>query len=82
MPEHPWELVRAGIAGSVDIRIAVEANGRVKSVAIIGSSMKEFEAPTLAAVQSWRFLVFRPPGKSEEEVATLACKIQFAFDES
>ncbi len=82
MPQHPWELVRAGIAGTVDVQITVEANGRVRSAEIIKSSMKEFEAPTLSAVESWRFLVFRRSDEKSVDATTVAYRIQFGFDES
>lgn len=75
----PLELERAGVAGSVDVRILVGANGRVKKATVVRSSQKEFESPALAGVAHWKFQPFLAPGEKVPQDMIFDCRIRFDF---
>ncbi len=82
MPLFPFQLVRAGIAGEVEVKLAIDRDGFVKEATIVRSSQQDFEAPTLIAVKQWRFIEAILPGAKEKLGALVKCRIKFAFDES
>ncbi|MBI5766315.1 MAG: TonB family protein [Verrucomicrobia bacterium] len=82
MPFYPMEMVRAGIAGEVTIRLTIGADGAVSSSRIVQSSQREFEHPVINATKLWRFREL--PGLNNPESRSgmiLDCRIRFAFDE-
>lgn len=54
-PLYPSELKKAGIAGEVLADLVIDVTGAVQGVRIVRSSHREFEAPTLEALQQWKF---------------------------
>jgi protein TonB len=58
-PDYPSALRQAGIGGEVLVEFSVDATGRVLSARVLKSTRREFEEPTLRAVQRWHF----EPGK-------------------
>lgn len=58
-PIYPFELKRAGVAGTVTVGFIVDSNGDVRDPYIISSSSQAFEQATIDAVLKWKF----KPGK-------------------
>jgi protein TonB len=54
-PEYPDELKRDRVAGVVLVKIEIDAQGNVVSVAVQKSSNQAFEQPALEALKKWRF---------------------------
>ena len=82
MPLFPFQLVRAGIAGEVEVKLAIDRDGFVTEATVLRSSQKDFEAPTLVAVRQWRFVEAVLPDAKAKSGAIVKCRIKFAFDES
>lgn len=82
MPVYPFELVRAGIAGEVVVRARVGTDGIVREATIVKSTQREFELPTLNAVERWRFFEFLDPGVKERRGMIVDCHLVFDFDET
>ncbi len=81
MPLYPFELVRAGISGQVDVKLVVGITGEVKQATIVKSTQKDFEPYVLAAVKQWRFraipvLPATPPNELVE-----VCRFRFSIEE-
>jgi TonB family protein len=55
-PNYSFELRRATIEGKVTVSYTVSANGDVENVAVVSSTEKSFEKPTLAAIRQWKFM--------------------------
>jgi protein TonB len=56
---YPKKALERAISGEVQVRITVDAEGRVKGVAILSSTPPGvFDQSVLAAVSRWRF---KPP---------------------
>jgi len=66
-PVYPAGMKRQGISGEVALEFIVDSNGDVRNVIVKNSSHREFEAPSIEAIQQWKF---RPGGKDGENVAT------------
>lgn len=60
-PNYPFTLRQQSISGEVVVDFLVDEQGRVSDVRVVRSSQSEFEQPTVAAVQKWRF----EPGKRQ-----------------
>lgn len=58
-PAYPATERNSGITGEVLVEFTVDESGRVSSARVVRSSHGAFEAPTLRAVEKWRF----EPGK-------------------
>lgn len=54
-PRYPADLRQQNIAGQVVVEFIVDQDGNVPHAVIVSSSRREFEAPALEAVKSWRF---------------------------
>jgi periplasmic protein TonB len=54
-PAYPYALKVAGVSGEVVVEFVVDESGRVLNPRVVRSTHVEFEAPSLAAVASWRF---------------------------
>ncbi|ACB73371.1 TonB family protein [Opitutus terrae] len=54
-PVYPYEMRRAGIVGSVLVRMIVDANGNVRDAFPAKSSRPEFESAAVEAVKQWTF---------------------------
>jgi len=66
-PVYPAEMKRQGLSGEVVLTFIVDANGDVRNVSVVKSTNPAFEAPTIQAVQKWKF---RPGKKDGKDVAT------------
>jgi protein TonB len=60
-PEYPREAKTSGLTGEVLVEFVVDESGRVLHPRVVRSSDYRFEAPTLRAVERWRF----EPGKKD-----------------
>lgn len=70
-PNYPEQARRAGIEGTVVLKIEILANGRVGEVTIHRSSGSELlDQAAAAAVQRWRFV----PAKVRETGQAIACQ--------
>lgn len=54
-PEYPVELRALGTEGEVLVDFVVDANGRVRDAFAAQSTLREFEAPAVAAVSKWTY---------------------------
>lgn len=71
-PTYPSRAASQGWEDRVVVRYVIGKNGRVTEVKILESpSRKEFEEPTLRAIQSWRFRPYVQDGKRVEVVHEL-----------
>ncbi len=78
-PQYPAELSREKVTGEVVVDFIVDAEGRPVRLSVTRSSRKEFEAPALAAVATWRFTPGTLDGKP---VPThMAVPIVFVMDQ-
>ncbi len=80
MPLYPLEMNRAGLQGTCTVKIIVGKDGRVKDVAVLQSTFKEFEAPTLMAVKQWRFIEVVNRRKNERPVGMIVeCTLAYVL---
>lgn len=56
---YPPEMRRAGITGMVTVALTIDPSGRVKDIHVVRSTMREFEAPVIAASDKFQFLPAR-----------------------
>ena len=74
-PEHPADLFEQGIPGRVVVRFVVDKTGVVKDPEILSASHEGFIAPTLSALEQWRF----EPGLKNGEPADFRVSVPFDF---
>lgn len=74
-PNYPFEMKRAGISGEVTLQFIVDTDGNVRDVVVIKSSHREFEAPSIQAVQKWKFR----PGRKGGRAVNTRMQIPLAF---
>ena len=80
-PEYPKDALKRGLGGEVRVRFTLDADGKVKSAAVVNSSPAEvFDRAALDAVRRWRF---KPPatGNPDSE-ATVVTNIVFRPDDA
>lgn len=75
---YPLQMREAGIIGIVIARIAIDEHGRVRNVAILRSSMAEFEPPVIHCVSRTRFIPARVDNKAVECTVDYEFKFHFA----
>lgn len=61
-PVHPYEMLRAGIAGKVLVEFVVSSSGDVIEAKAIESSRRDFESPAVQAVLKWKYRPGRKGG--------------------
>jgi protein TonB len=54
-PNYAFDLRHDEIEGEVTVAYTVTAQGDVRNVAVVSSSYRAFERPTLAAIRHWKF---------------------------
>jgi protein TonB len=55
-PEYPKDALKRGIGGEVRVRMTLDADGKVKSAAVVNASPANvFDRAALDAVRRWRF---------------------------
>jgi TonB family protein len=54
-PDYPEQLRRNGNAGTVNVRVEVGPDGKVKSAVVSNSKLPAMNTPTLEAVKQWTF---------------------------
>lgn len=74
-PEYPAELKQDNISGIVLLDVVVTDDGRVDSAEVVKSTAEAFNAPTLAAVKTWRFR----PGKVEGRPVSVRLRLPVKF---
>ena len=66
-PVYPFELKWAGITGEATVRFVVDPEGNVRDVSAVKSTLDEFGAAAVEAIQKWKF---RPGQKGGLPVGT------------
>ena len=74
-PEYPAELNEEGISGKVVVKVTVDKTGAVTDPEVVSATHDGFIAPTLEAVEQWRF----KPGIKNGQPAEFNVKIPFDF---
>ncbi|HET7131480.1 MAG TPA: energy transducer TonB, partial [Gammaproteobacteria bacterium] len=54
-PDYPPEALAQHLEGWAKIEFTITSEGAVTDAVVVASSSPEFNAPTLAAVQQWRY---------------------------
>ena len=54
-PVYPWDMRRAGITGTVNVRCLIDESGRVRETEVINTTGDEFVRSAVAAVRQWTF---------------------------
>lgn len=75
-PQYPFEMKRAGISGEATLQFIVDSRGDVRDIIVIKSTHREFEAPSIAAVQKWKF----KPGRKGGKPVNVRMQIPLAFN--
>ena len=76
-PDYPAGMIRAGIEGSVTVRVLVGVDGRVKSVEAVRADQEDFLAATRAqALKRWRFRPATRDGVAYESWQQLTVRFQ------
>ena len=79
-PEYPQDALKRAIGGEVRVRITVDADGKVKSAAVVNSSPADvFDRAALDAVRRWRFKPLAADNPNLE--ATVVTSIVFRPDD-
>jgi len=60
-PEYPVELRKNGTTGTVNVRVDVGPDGKVKTATIASSKLPAMNTPTIEAVKQW---TFKPANRS------------------
>lgn len=69
-PQYPEEARRAGVEGTVTVRIEIKENGQPGEIAVVRSSGRaSFDAAAVEAVRSWRFV----PAQEAETGRAVRC---------
>jgi TonB family protein len=61
-PTYAFQLRHDEIEGDVTVSYTVTAQGDVKNVAVVNSSHRAFDGPTLAAIKGWKFIPAKKDG--------------------
>lgn len=77
-PTYPYALREAKIAGSVVVEMVIDHRGQVIESKVLESTAKEFESPTLLAVNRWRF----SPGLKDGRQVNTRVTQKLEFDPS
>jgi periplasmic protein TonB len=76
-PDYPPGMIRAGIEGSVTVRVLVGVDGRVKSVEAVRADQDDFLNATRAqALKRWRFTPATRDGAAYESWQQLTVRFQ------
>ena len=72
-PAYPKEALRKQLSGEVQLRITVDATGRVKAAEIVSSTPPGvFDQSVMAAVARWRFKAPQVDGRAGEATTVIA----------
>jgi protein TonB len=76
-PEYPSEALKEGVAGSVRLRLIVDAQGRVSEAVVVESTPSGvFDTAAVNAVRKWRFKPIGEKGSDVTATATVELKFQ------
>jgi len=76
-PDYPLREERAGIEGSVTVRVLIGTDGRVKAVELVrGDGPAFFEATKKRALSKWRFKPATRGGVAEESWREMTVRFQ------
>jgi TonB family protein len=73
-PSYPGYLRKAGITGTVIVRLWIDRNGAVAGADVLSSPHPELSALALAAIRQW---VFAPDPTAPEKYLVMALPISF-----
>jgi protein TonB len=78
-PAYPFEAKKDGLPGEVLVEFTVDESGQVLNARVMRSTNSVFDAPTLRAVQKWRF----EPGRKNGRIVRfrMAQPVTFALNE-
>lgn len=63
-PEYPEALACAGVGGTVQLRVQIETDGRIRNVEVQqGSGNAQLDAVAAAGVKAWKFRPAMQAGK-------------------
>jgi TonB family protein len=74
-PEYPKKAVKAGIEGTVVLRIEIGPDGRAHNVQVARSLDPELDQKAIECVQTWKFR----PGTKNGSPVTVAASVEVAF---
>lgn len=74
-PEYPFDMKRAGMAGTVRLNVLVDADGAVQSVSVLDSDADSFTGPAINAVRQWTFT----PGRRNGVAVPMRVSLPIAF---
>jgi len=74
MPEYPDQARSTGVEGTVYVEALIDENGNVFAAEIVESPAALLEAPTLAAIHSWKFEPATKDGKAIMQVVRIPVK--------
>lgn len=75
-PLYPDEARREGLTGEVWVAFVVDESGHVLHPRVVRSTDRRFEAPTLRAVEHWRF----EPGKKNQRAVRFEMVVPVVFN--
>jgi TonB family protein len=77
-PIFPSELVRAGVAGEVELEFVVDTEGFVRNPVVIRANNPWFARPAIDVISEWRFI----PAKVGDEMVNVLCRhvVKFSPD--
>ena len=61
-PQYPFEMVRAGLGGAVELRFVIGTDGKVRDVRLGHTNNPWFVRPAIDAVRRWKFRPARKDG--------------------
>lgn len=76
-PDYPSAMVRAGIEGSVTVRVLIGTDGRVRAIELVNATNPAFFDVTRDhALRAWRFLPATSDGAAIENWRTMTVKFR------
>lgn len=75
-PQYPYGARQSGLKGEVLVAFVVDERGVVYNARVVRSTAREFEEPTLRAVEKWRF----QPGKKDGRPVRFRMAVPVVFN--
>ena len=81
LPEYPFEMAAAAIAGDVTARIVFKKDSVEPEIRIVKSRHREFDEATTWALSKWRINPGTPPVANSADTLEFECRIKFTLDD-
>lgn len=78
LPKYDFEMLRAGLQGSVEAQFFVDSKGLVQNLVIKKATQKGFGNAVKETVSKWKFL---PSKNVDSQHRTINCKFTFSCDD-